>query len=117
MTNPAKERRIAAGHGDAGIRYEKIAISLPSRAAESVRRAVKYGRSPSVSAYIASAIEEKTSRESLIEMLEDMLEESGGPATPAEKRWVDWHLAPKRRGKRPPWPTSFDSKPRQRRGR
>ena len=87
-------------------RYEKIAISLPSRAAERVRRAVKMGRAPSVSAYIVSLIDEKSSREDLISMLENMRKEIGGPPTAAQQRWVDYQLAPKRTGKPPPWPAT-----------
>lgn len=70
-------------------RYEKIAVSLPLRAAESARRAVKEGRAASVSAYIAEAIDEKTKRESLDELLDQWLIESGGPMTAEERRWAD----------------------------
>ena len=80
--------------------YEKMAISLPSHAAESVRRAVREGRAASVSAYIAEAIQQKSSREDLIAMLDDAIEKSGGPITDAEQRWVDWQLG-SRRGKEP----------------
>jgi Arc/MetJ-type ribon-helix-helix transcriptional regulator len=97
------------------IRYEKIAISLPLRAAESVRRAVKQGRAASVSAYITAAVEEKSSREDLVAMLQEMLAETGGPATSREKRWVDYQLAPRRVGKPPSWPAR--SRPRRRRHR
>jgi antitoxin ParD1/3/4 len=69
-------------------RYEKIAISLPLRAAERVRRAVREGRAPSASAYIAAALEARYSREETIAMLHEMLEESGGPPTAEEGRWV-----------------------------
>jgi Arc/MetJ-type ribon-helix-helix transcriptional regulator len=69
-------------------RYEKIAISLPLRAAESVRRAVKRGLAPSVSAYIAQAIEQREKQESLDALLEEMLAETGGPPTAAERRWA-----------------------------
>ena len=72
--------------------YEKIAISLPSRAAEHVRRAVRKGEAKSVSAYITDAIEEKSKTETLAEMLDKMLEESGGPMTTAEARWADRKL-------------------------
>ena len=68
--------------------YYKIAISLPLRAAESARRAVKEGRAASVSAYVASAIEEKSSNEDLIAMLDESLEKSGGPLTIAERNWA-----------------------------
>jgi Arc/MetJ-type ribon-helix-helix transcriptional regulator len=79
-------------------RYEKIAVSLPSRAAETARLAVKQGRASSVSAYIADAIDEKSKRESLDDLLDQWLEESGGPMTPAERRWADRKLGikPKR---------------------
>jgi hypothetical protein len=70
-------------------RYEKIAISLPMRAAESVRRAVRRGDAPSVSAYVAEAVEEKAKHDDLAALLDEMLEETGGPMTPAEKRAID----------------------------
>src|SRR5687768_9470290 len=73
-------------------RYEKIAISLPARTAERVRRAVKNGEAPSASAYITTAIERKMSREEGLAMLSDWLEESGGPMTAEEKRMVDREL-------------------------
>jgi Arc/MetJ-type ribon-helix-helix transcriptional regulator len=82
-------------------RYEKIAVSLPSRAAESARRAVKQGRAPSVSAYIAAAIEEQEKRASLDELLDKWLEESGGPPNAAERRWADRVLGSKPKRSRP----------------
>lgn len=94
-------------------RYEKIAVSLPIRAAESARRAVREGRAPSVSAYIAEAIEQKSSREDLIAMFDEILETTGGPLTPAEQRWVDYQLSDNRKGKPPPRPASL--RPRRKR--
>jgi Arc/MetJ-type ribon-helix-helix transcriptional regulator len=76
-------------------RYQKIAVSLPSHAAENARRAVRQGRATSVSAYVASAIEEKAKRESLAELLDEMLRETGGPPTAAERRWAKRALAVK----------------------
>jgi len=67
----------------------KITISLPSHAAEHVKRAVRNGHAPSASAYIAKAIEEKANAGSLRDMIAEMLDETGGPATPAEKREAD----------------------------
>ena len=66
--------------------YEKIAISLPTRAAEHVRDAVRRGEAESASAYIADAIERRAKTETLKEVLDAMLEETGGPMTPAEVR-------------------------------
>jgi hypothetical protein len=73
-------------------RYEKLAISLPSGAAESARRAVRKGRAASVSAYVAAAIEEKAKREDLAAFLDSMLAETGGPLTAAEAREADRSL-------------------------
>ena len=81
-------------------RYEKIAISLPSRAAEHVRKAVRYGRAPSASAYIAGVIEKEAKAQTLMELLDEMLEETGGPMTPAEKRWADRMLGLTKRSSR-----------------
>lgn len=69
--------------------FEKLAVSLPARAAESARRAVRRGRATSVSAYIAEAIEERAKLEDLAALLDEMLAESGGPLTAAERRAAD----------------------------
>lgn len=62
----------------------KIAISLPHETLERARRAVKSGVAASVSAYIAEAINEKVSPTDFDEMLDEMLEKTGGPMTEAE---------------------------------
>ena len=67
----------------------KIAVSLPRHLADRARRAVRQGRAPSVSAYVSSALEEKIKLDDLSELLEEMLAESGGPLTPAERRRAD----------------------------
>ncbi len=72
--------------------YEKIAISLPTRAAEQARRAVKEGRAPSVSAYVVAAIEAKEASQSLEALFEEMLAETGGPLTPAETKAAEREL-------------------------
>jgi len=71
------------------MRYEKIAISLPLRAAETARTAVRRGKAPSVSAYVAAAIDEKAKRESWRDLMDEMLAATGGPMTAAERRWAD----------------------------
>ena len=71
---------------------EKIAVSLPKRIAERARRAVAQGRAASVSAYVAAALEEKTKLDELGALLDEMLEESGGPLTAAERRSTDREL-------------------------
>lgn len=68
---------------------EKIAVSLPRGLAERARRAVRQGRAASVSAYVASALEEKMDLDELSSLLDEMLTESGGPLTAAERRNAD----------------------------
>jgi Arc/MetJ-type ribon-helix-helix transcriptional regulator len=77
--------------------YQKIAVSLPWRAAESARRAVRRGRAPSVSAYVAAAIEDKAKLDELASLLDELLEASGGPLTVAEQRSADRALGITRR--------------------
>jgi hypothetical protein len=77
-------------------RYAKIAVSLPLRAAESARSAVRAGRAASVSAYVAAAIADKAKLDELAGLLDEMLAESGGPLTSAERRAADRALGPHR---------------------
>jgi antitoxin ParD1/3/4 len=67
----------------------KIAVSLPSELVEHAQRAVAEGRASSVSAYVARALEEQTKLEDLHSLLEEMLAETGGPLTAAERRAAD----------------------------
>lgn len=63
----------------------KITISLSDGALRKARAAVKAGEASSVSAYIATAVEEKRGRDDLRAMLSEMAEESGGALTRAER--------------------------------
>ena len=56
---------------------EKIAVSLPRQIAARLRRAVKQGRATSVSAYVASALDEKAKLDDLSALLDEMLAASG----------------------------------------
>jgi Arc/MetJ-type ribon-helix-helix transcriptional regulator len=69
-------------------RYEKIAISLPTRAAENVRRAVKRGEAASVSAYITAAIEDKVQEQTQDEFLAELMSDVGGAPSVAERDWA-----------------------------
>ncbi|MGE0393093.1 MAG: toxin-antitoxin system antitoxin subunit [Vicinamibacterales bacterium] len=78
----------------------KIAISLPSRLASRARHAVRQGRASSVSAYVATALEEKVKLDDLAALLDEMLVETGGPLTAREQRAADHALGlnrPRRR--------------------
>ena len=68
---------------------QKIAVSLPKQVVDGARRAVRSGRAKSVSAYVADALEEKVKLDDLAQLLDEMLAESGGPLTAAERRAAD----------------------------
>ena len=70
----------------------KIAVSLPNELVEHARREVREGRARSVSAYVADAIAERSERESLEDLLDEMLAASGGPMTDAERARADERL-------------------------
>ena len=65
----------------------KIAITLPPEQLARVRRAVRRGRAPSVSAYIARALAQQDREESLAELLRDLVAEHGEP-TVKERQWA-----------------------------
>jgi hypothetical protein len=70
----------------------KIAVSLPTQLVQGARRAVARGKAQSVSAYVASAMAEKAKADDLAQLLEEMLAETGGPMTAAERRAADRRL-------------------------
>ncbi len=80
--------------------HQKLAVSLPVRSVERARRAVRAGKAASFSAYVAAAIDEKAKLDDLASLLEEMLAESGGPLTAAERRAADRALGPRRRKRR-----------------
>jgi Arc/MetJ-type ribon-helix-helix transcriptional regulator len=83
------------------MNVHKIAVSLPEELVSSARRAVRERRAASVSAYVAAALEEKAKLEHLREMLDDMLAETGGPLSAAERRDADQALGLARSRKAP----------------
>ena len=83
-----------------GMTKSKVAVSLPTALVAQARRAVKERRAASVSSYVAAALEEKSKLDDLAAMLDQMLEETGGPMTAAERRAADRALGatPRRAG-------------------
>lgn len=65
----------------------KIAITLSPEQLARVRRAVRRGRAPSVSAYIAKALAQQDREESLEELVRDLVAQHGEP-TAEEQRWA-----------------------------
>jgi len=72
-----------------GMTTTKIAVSLPAGLVEQAKQAVVDGRASSVSAYVARALEEQAKLDDLASLLEDMLAETGGPLTAAERQAAD----------------------------
>jgi antitoxin ParD1/3/4 len=71
----------------------KLTISLPDDLAAEVRTAVRDGRAPSVSAYVAQAIRAlQDAPASLAEFLDDWEAETGPPSAEA-KAWAKEQLA------------------------
>ena len=64
----------------------KIAVSLPDALVRNARKSVRSGREKSVSGYIARAMEDRAKNDDLAALLEEMLEETGGPPTADERR-------------------------------
>ena len=65
----------------------KITVSLPDELVDAARRAVTEGRSSSVSAFIASAMADKTRFDDLEALLANMAAESG-PPDESDRRWA-----------------------------
>jgi hypothetical protein len=75
----------------------KIAITLPEEQLARVHREVRAGRAESVSGYIAQVLAEQERRESLRELLRDLVAEHGEPSR-EDIKWAKRVLAPRRRG-------------------
>ena len=65
----------------------KIAVSIPEDLADRVEKAVSLGRASSVSAYVSQALEEKTRRDRLADVLDEMDRELG-PPSPGAQTWA-----------------------------
>lgn len=67
----------------------KIAVTLPKELVEAARSAVQAGRAPSVSAYVARALDERAKLDDLDGLLAEMLTETGGAISDAERAKID----------------------------
>jgi Arc/MetJ-type ribon-helix-helix transcriptional regulator len=82
---------------DNGMTTSKIAITLPEEQLARVHRQIRAGRADSVSGYIARALAEQERRESLRDILDDLIAQHGKP-TQEDRKWAKRALAPGRRG-------------------
>lgn len=68
----------------------KFTITLDNEQFDEMKRIVAAGEAPSVSAFVKKAIETALDdSRGWDRMLDQMLEETGGPLTDAERRWAD----------------------------
>lgn len=65
----------------------KIAVSLPDELVAAARRAVGEGRAPSVSAFVAAALNEHSRYGQLADLLSEMSAEAGAP-TQGDRDWA-----------------------------
>jgi len=79
----------------------KITITLPDDQVQAIRALVASGQAPNISAFVQHAV-----RVSLFDaagwsdMLQDALEQTGGPLTRKERAWADAILSPTRAPRR-----------------
>jgi Arc/MetJ-type ribon-helix-helix transcriptional regulator len=84
-----------------GVATAKITITLPDDQVEEIRALVAAGRAASVSAFVKHAVGVALhDAAGWREMLEDALEQTGGPLTKKERAWADALLSPAPRKKR-----------------
>ena len=81
---------------DRGMTTSKIAISLPEEQLERVQREVRAGRADSVSGYITRVLTEQERRESLRDLLSDLIAEHGKPKE-EHRQWAKRVLGRRRR--------------------
>ena len=79
---------------------EKLAVSIPAEILARARRSAKREHATSLSAYVSAALEQKSTMDDLAHLLDQMLAQSGGPLTAAERKAADKVLlrsSPRRR--------------------
>ena len=67
--------------------FVKLAVTLPEQLAQAAREEAEAVGSPSLSAFIARAVEEKIERDRLQEALDEIFREQ--PMTVEEREWAD----------------------------
>jgi Arc/MetJ-type ribon-helix-helix transcriptional regulator len=79
----------------------KITVTLPAEQVAEISALVAAGRTPNISAFTRHAVAiALADAAGWREMLDDALQQTGGPLTDQERAWADAHLTPKRgRGK------------------
>jgi len=80
-----------------GMATTKITITLPDHQLAEIRKRVKGRKSESVSGFIQHAVRRSLDNEAeFLAMLEQGLNETGGPLTPKERAWARKMLTPRK---------------------
>ena len=83
-----------------GMATTKITITLPDDQVENIRALVAAGRAASVSAFVKHAVGMALfDAAGWNEMLQDALQQTGGPMTKNERAWADTVLSHRQRKK------------------
>jgi len=86
-----------------GMATSKITITLPDGQLEEIRALVGAGKSDSVSAFVKHAVRiALDDAAGWRQMLEEALQQTGGPLTNKEREWADTILSPARTRKKRP---------------
>jgi Arc/MetJ-type ribon-helix-helix transcriptional regulator len=89
--NLAASLALAAPHGMViGMATTKITITLDNGQVEEIRELIASGRTPNVSAFVKHAVKIALfDAAGWREMLDEGLEQTGGPLTRKEREWAD----------------------------
>jgi hypothetical protein len=71
---------------------QRVTVTVPHDALAVAEADVAAGRSPSVSAWVAEAMEAKARAEALRDVVNDLAIEAGGPLTEEELAWARQRL-------------------------
>jgi hypothetical protein len=69
-------------------RRSRVTVTVPDTVLAVARHDVASGDAASLSAWVTDAAEAKARRESLVHVLDELLEASGGPLTAEETAWA-----------------------------
>ncbi len=80
----------------------KVTITLPSWQFEEIQKRVAAEESKSVSGFIQRAVRKSLDNAAEFRaMVDQALDETGGPLTPKERAWARRMLSPRKRGSKP----------------
>lgn len=82
-----------------GMATTKITITLPDRQLEEIRKRVAAQQCPTISGFVQQAVQKSLENAAAFRaMVDEGLNETGGPPKPGERAWVRKVLSPRKRG-------------------